>query len=72
MNYRSKLTSSQAFPDIAAALPPKQTPKIAPPNRRFMELQTPGDLRLGEVLDLLKDYRRLANALKGMGAFEEK
>lgn len=37
-----------------------------------MELQTPGDLKLGEVLDLLKDYRRLANALKGMGAFEEK
>ncbi|KAH8176206.1 vacuolar sorting protein 9 (VPS9) domain-containing protein [Sarocladium implicatum] len=61
-----------AFPDIAAALPPKQTPKIAPPNRRFMDLQTPGDLKLGEVLDLLKDYRRLANALKSMGAFEEK
>ncbi|KAJ6446516.1 VPS9 domain-containingprotein [Purpureocillium lavendulum] len=61
-----------AFPDIAAALPPKQVPKIAPPNKRFMELQSPGDLRLGEVLDLLRDYRRLANALKSMDAFEEK
>lgn len=37
-----------------------------------MEIQTPGELRLGEVLDLLRDYRRLAGALKSMGAFEEK
>ncbi|KAK1240691.1 hypothetical protein MKX07_006124 [Trichoderma sp. CBMAI-0711] len=61
-----------AFPDIAAVLPPKETPKIPPPNKRFMELQNPGDLRLSEVLDLLKDYRRLAGALKNMGAFEDK
>ena len=61
-----------AFPDIAAALPPKPIPKIAPPNKRFLELQSPGDLKLGEVIDLLKDYRRLAGALKKMGAFEEK
>ncbi|TQN67075.1 Vacuolar protein sorting-associated protein 9b, partial [Colletotrichum shisoi] len=61
---------ASAFPDIAAALPPKQTPKINPPNKRFMELQSPGDLKLGEVLDLLRDYRRLANALKDMGAFD--
>ncbi|UNI14195.1 hypothetical protein JDV02_000850 [Purpureocillium takamizusanense] len=63
---------ASAFPDIAAALPPKQMPKVAPPNKRFMELQNPGELRLGEVLDLLRDYRRLANALKNMDAFEEK
>nr|XP_036586622.1 uncharacterized protein CTRU02_03210 [Colletotrichum truncatum]KAF6797179.1 hypothetical protein CTRU02_03210 [Colletotrichum truncatum] len=60
----------QAFPDIAAALPPKQAPKVQPPNKRFMELQNPGDLRLNEVLELLRDYRRLANTLKDMGAFE--
>lgn len=35
-----------------------------------MDIQSPGDLKLGEVLDLLKDYRRLAGALKGMGAFQ--
>ncbi|KAH8910240.1 hypothetical protein BR93DRAFT_925272 [Coniochaeta sp. PMI_546] len=61
-----------AFPDIAAALPPKpEMPKIDKPVRRFMEIQSPGDLRLGEVLDLLRDYRRLAGALKDMGAFKE-
>lgn len=37
-----------------------------------MEIQTPGELRLGEVLELLREYRRLAVALKNMGAFEEK
>lgn len=37
-----------------------------------MQLENPGDLKLSEVLDLLKDYRRLAGALDNMGAFEEK
>lgn len=61
----------QAFPDLAATLPPKETPKINPPNKRFMEMQNPADLRIGEVLELLRDYRRLAGALNEMGAFKE-
>lgn len=67
-----------AFPDIAAALPPKkdipkqEIPKIAPPNKRFMEMQNPGDLKINEVLDLLRDYRRLAGSLEKMGAFADK
>lgn len=61
----------QAFPDLATTLPPKETPKINPPNKRFMEMQNPGDLRIGEVLELLRDYRRLAGALNDMGAFKE-
>ncbi|KAJ4390474.1 hypothetical protein N0V85_007182 [Neurospora sp. IMI 360204] len=60
-----------AFPDLAPALPPKETPKIEPPIKRFMEIQNPADLRIGEVLDLLRDYRRLAGALKDAGAFKE-
>jgi len=72
---RSKLTESflffQAFPDIAGALPPKEIPKVNPPIRRFMELENPADLRLGEVLELLKDYRRLASALKDIGAIKD-
>ncbi|KAI0426139.1 hypothetical protein F5Y09DRAFT_319747 [Xylaria sp. FL1042] len=60
-----------AFPDIAASLPPKDVPKIDPPKKRFMELQNPADLRIGEVLELLRDYRRLAGALKDMNAFKE-
>ncbi|KGQ10390.1 Vacuolar protein sorting-associated protein 9b [Beauveria bassiana D1-5] len=72
----ANMVTSQAFPDLAAALPPKPIPKtipkIAPPNKRFMEISTPGELRLGEVLDLLRDYRRLAGALKNLDAFEDK
>ncbi|KAI1754285.1 hypothetical protein F4782DRAFT_493897 [Xylaria castorea] len=60
-----------AFPDIAASLPPKDAPRIDPPKKRFMEMQNPADLRLGEVLELLRDYRRLAGALKDMNAFKE-
>ncbi|KAI0539036.1 hypothetical protein GGR58DRAFT_500639 [Xylaria digitata] len=60
-----------AFPDIAASLPSKDVPKIDPPKKRFMELQNPADLRIGEVLELLRDYRRLAGALKDMNAFKE-
>lgn len=56
---------------MAANLPPKETPKINPPIKRFMEMQNPGDLRIGEVLELLRDYRRLAGSLKEMGAFKE-
>ncbi|KAI5864635.1 hypothetical protein GGS23DRAFT_457618 [Durotheca rogersii] len=60
-----------AFPDLAASLPPKDTPKIDPPKKKFMELQNPADLRIGDVLELLRDYRRLAGALKDMDAFKE-
>ncbi|KAK8026949.1 VPS9 domain-containingprotein [Apiospora marii] len=63
--------ASQAFPDIAPSLPPKDIPQINGPNKRFMELQNPADLKLGEVLELLRDYRRLANALKERDAFKE-
>lgn len=56
-----------------AALPSKETkiPQIKPPNKRFTELQNPADLKLGEVLELLRDYRRLAGALQEMGAFKD-
>lgn len=61
----------QAFPDLAPVLPPREPPKISPPNKRFLELQNAADLKLGEVFELLKDYKRLAGALKEMGAFKE-
>ncbi|KAK3902667.1 hypothetical protein C8A05DRAFT_33633 [Staphylotrichum tortipilum] len=60
-----------AFPDLPASLPPRETPHIAPPVKRFLELQNAADLKLGEVFDLLKEYKRLAGALREMGAFKE-
>ncbi|CZT05329.1 related to VPS9 (involved in vacuole trafficking) [Rhynchosporium graminicola] len=57
-----------AFPDLAPSLPAKEVPKVTPPIKKFMELQNPGELRINEVLELLRDYRRLAGALKDLGA----
>ncbi|KAI9740760.1 MAG: hypothetical protein M1818_004725 [Claussenomyces sp. TS43310] len=42
--------------------------KIAPPIKRFMEVRNPGELRINEVYELIRDYRRLAGALKSLGA----
>ncbi len=66
--YIRLLTLLQTFPDLAPSLPPKEIPKIAPPIKKFMDLQNPGDLKISEVLELLRDYRRLAGALKDIGA----
>jgi hypothetical protein len=57
-----------AFPDLAPVLPPKEARRVEPPIQRFMEVKNPGDLRLGEVVELLRDYRRLAGVLKELGA----
>jgi hypothetical protein len=46
-------------------------PKIDPPKKRFVELQNPADLRLGEVRELLREYQRLVGALRDMNAFKE-
>lgn len=52
-------------------LPPREIPKINPPVKRFMEMQNAADLRVGEVFELLREYKRLAGALKELGAFKE-
>lgn len=57
------------------ALPPLQvmtehTPhvpfNVAPPIQRFMDVSDAGELKVGEVTELLKDYQRLAAALKNV------
>lgn len=37
--------------------------KVKPPKRRFLEVKNVNDLRLGEVEELLLEYRRLAKAI---------
>jgi hypothetical protein len=37
--------------------------KIKPPRKRFLEVKDAGELKIGEVEDLLADYRRLAKAI---------
>ena len=43
--------------------------KALPPIQRYIDVSSAEDLKIGEVADLLDDYKRLADALKTMGAF---
>ncbi|CAD6588847.1 MAG: hypothetical protein ASARMPRED_003746 [Alectoria sarmentosa] len=43
--------------------------KALPPIQRYMDVASAEDLKLKEVAELLNDYKRLAGALKTMGAF---
>ena len=43
--------------------------KALPPIQRLMDVASAEDLKIGEVAELLDDYKRLAGALKNMGAF---
>ena len=43
--------------------------KMEPPIQRFLVLTNVDEMRLGEVGELLNDYKRLADKLQGLGAF---
>ncbi|KAL8715035.1 MAG: hypothetical protein Q9220_000992 [cf. Caloplaca sp. 1 TL-2023] len=50
------------------SLPPLSSPvKVAPPIQRFMDVSDAGELKIGDVAELLQDYRRLATALRADG-----
>lgn len=53
-------------PDLTQASS-KDSVKIAPPITKFLELQSAGDMKLNEVKELLRDYKRLAGTLKELG-----
>jgi hypothetical protein len=44
--------------------------RIPPPNQRFLEAAA-DDLRLSEVKELLREYKRVVDGLRAMGGFEE-
>lgn len=54
---------------MSAALSEGSGAKITPPIQRFMEVGTSEDLKIGDIAELLSDYKRLAGALKDMKAF---
>ncbi|KAK4662058.1 uncharacterized protein QC763_710240 [Podospora pseudopauciseta] len=57
-----------AFPDLAGSLPPR---KIEGPIQKFVNMQNAAEMKVGDVFELLKDYKRLAGAIKEMGGFKE-
>ena len=44
-------------------------PKVQPPIQRFIEMESAQDLKIGEIVELLQSYKRLAGDLKDLGAF---
>ena len=43
--------------------------KASPPIKRYVDIANAEDLKIGEVAELLNDYKRLAGVLKTMGIF---
>jgi len=54
----------------AASPSPSPSLRIAPPNRRFLEC-TADDLRVSEVRELLREYRRVVEGVRLMGGFSD-
>lgn len=44
--------------------------RLGPPIQRFVECSV-GDLKLSEVGELLRDYRRLVKEVRAVGGFDE-
>ncbi|KAF8884076.1 hypothetical protein CPB84DRAFT_1850791 [Gymnopilus junonius] len=65
--------SPPASPRVASPSPILNHPmslRLPPPKQRFMEC-TPDDLRLSEVGELLREYRRLVEGVRAAGGFDE-
>lgn len=45
------------------------TRKLEPPVQRFLAVTDANELRIGDITELLKDYKRLANELRALSAF---
>ncbi|KAH0614442.1 uncharacterized protein H6S33_000078 [Morchella sextelata] len=56
------------FPDLANSLP--KVKMGVPPIARFLDVEDPGELRISEVGELLKDYKRLVEELRVRGALD--
>lgn len=59
----------QRLPEATAKAGQSQTQagNISPPVQKFMEVTDAGELKVSEIAELLKDYRRLAAGLKQRG-----
>lgn len=52
---------------VDSSVAPKR--KLEPPVRKFLSLRDANELRIGDIEELLKDYKRLANELRDLGVF---
>jgi len=66
ISEKSSLADTKAVSetDLNNAETLAQLRKTKPPIRRFLETREARDLKIGDVDDLLKDYKRLAEAMR--------
>jgi hypothetical protein len=55
---------------LSSRVPSPAPVRIAPPVQRFLECGE-DDLRLSEVKDLLREYRRVVDGMRAFGGFQE-
>lgn len=67
---RATAAAESSFPSTSPLAIPKsvagETLHVEPPIQRFVEMKDAGDLAIRDVRDLLQDYQRLAQVLKGL------
>ena len=63
-------SSRPESPDVHATTAATQCLRLAPPKERFMEC-TVDELKLSEIGELLREYRRLADGIRAAGGFDE-
>lgn len=63
-SIKEALAKVQPEQDLSAMEALAQLKRTKPPVRKFMDVKDVKDLKIGEVEDLLKDYRRLAEAIR--------
>ena len=61
---------SHRFDSPVSSRAPSPSLRIAPPNTRFLECSE-DELRLGEVRELLREYRRVVEGMRMMGGFAD-
>ena len=66
-NLRVTATTTSPHPTPSPSLPLQL--RLAPPKKRFIEC-TPDDLRLSEIGELLREYRRLVEGIRAVGGFD--
>ncbi|KAI9885814.1 MAG: hypothetical protein M1823_002393 [Watsoniomyces obsoletus] len=59
--------TASTVPVTANGSPQNERPKLTPPIAKFMAMNDPGDLKMSDVAELLRDYQRLATAVQELG-----
>jgi len=55
---------------LSSRVPSPVPVRIAPPVQRFLDCSEE-DLRISEVRDLLREYRRVVEGMRALGGFQE-